>query len=292
MKVDNAVILAAGTASRFAPLSYEKPKALAEVKGEVLIERQIRQLHEAGINKVYVVTGYKSELFLYLEKKCNVKLIHNPYYKTRNNNSSIKAVEDILKNTYICCADNYFNDNPFNSEEECAFYSALYSDGRTNEWCITTDEDGFISKVTIGGISSWYMLGHVFWDEEFSNKFTKILDKVYDLPETADKYWEDIFIENIDKLKMKMKKYPSDIIFEFDTIDELREFDDSYVKNTRSSILKSIAARLNVSECDMDGFKSFNDKNNEASGFTFNLKGNIYSYKYADKKIVKITEKE
>ena len=36
MKVDNAIILAAGTASRFAPLSYEIPKGLVEVKGEVL----------------------------------------------------------------------------------------------------------------------------------------------------------------------------------------------------------------------------------------------------------------
>lgn len=27
MKVDNAIIMAAGTASRFAPLSFEKPKA-------------------------------------------------------------------------------------------------------------------------------------------------------------------------------------------------------------------------------------------------------------------------
>lgn len=41
-KVDNAIIMAAGVSSRFAPLSYEKPKALTVVKGEVLIERQIR----------------------------------------------------------------------------------------------------------------------------------------------------------------------------------------------------------------------------------------------------------
>lgn len=44
IKVKNAVIMAAGTSSRFAPLSYEKPKALIRVKGEVLIERQIMQL--------------------------------------------------------------------------------------------------------------------------------------------------------------------------------------------------------------------------------------------------------
>ena len=52
MKVDNAIIMAAGTASRFAPLSYEKPKALIEVRGEVLIERQIRQLREAGVDEI------------------------------------------------------------------------------------------------------------------------------------------------------------------------------------------------------------------------------------------------
>ena len=57
MKVDNAIILAAGVSSRFAPISYERPKALIEVKGEVLIERQIRQLKEAGIPEIYVVTG-------------------------------------------------------------------------------------------------------------------------------------------------------------------------------------------------------------------------------------------
>lgn len=45
-KVDNAIIMAAGGSSRFAPLSYETPKALTEVKGEILIERQIMQQEE------------------------------------------------------------------------------------------------------------------------------------------------------------------------------------------------------------------------------------------------------
>lgn len=36
-QVDDAVIMAAGTSSRFAPLSYEKPKSLITVKGEVCV---------------------------------------------------------------------------------------------------------------------------------------------------------------------------------------------------------------------------------------------------------------
>ena len=47
----NAIILAAGKSDRFAPFTYEKPKGLFIVRGEVLIERQIEQLIEAGVKK-------------------------------------------------------------------------------------------------------------------------------------------------------------------------------------------------------------------------------------------------
>ncbi|WP_242975738.1 NTP transferase domain-containing protein, partial [Lactonifactor longoviformis] len=67
-KVENAVIMAAGFSSRFAPLSEVCPKALFPVKGEVLIERQIRQLQDAGIRDIYVVVGHKKELFYYLKE--------------------------------------------------------------------------------------------------------------------------------------------------------------------------------------------------------------------------------
>ena len=74
-KVDNAIIMAAGMSSRFVPLSLEMPKGLLKVKDEILIERQIKQLHEAGINDITLVLGYKKEMFFYLEKKYNVKIV-------------------------------------------------------------------------------------------------------------------------------------------------------------------------------------------------------------------------
>ena len=162
MKVDNAIILAAGTASRFAPLSYEIPKGLIEVKGELLIERQIKQLKEAGIPEIIIVTGYKSQSFTYLKDKYNVVLVHNPDYLTRNNHSSIYAVRDYLKNSYICSSDNYFLKNPFKSKVAESYYSAIYAQGETSEWCIT-EENNWIKAVHIGGANSWIMLGHVFW---------------------------------------------------------------------------------------------------------------------------------
>ena len=50
--MSSAIILAAGKSSRFAPFTYEKPKGLFRVKGEILIERQIEQLREAGVEYI------------------------------------------------------------------------------------------------------------------------------------------------------------------------------------------------------------------------------------------------
>lgn len=281
MRAENAVIMAAGTSSRFAPLSYEKPKGLITVKGEVLIERQIRQLKEAGIDDIYIVTGYKAEAFHYLASEFGVKFRHNPDYETRNNNASIRAAEDILSNTYVCSADNYFSENPFTQEAGCAYYSAVYSDGPTKEWCLETDRGGWITSVRIGGGNSWYMLGHTFWDSSFSAAFIQILDSIYDRPETADKLWETIYMEHLDDLHMKIRKYPPGLIFEFDTLDELRAFDASYIDDTGSKILKKIAGDLGVRERDLTHITSLRDvKTAEAAGFTFIAAGPGAGRKY------------
>lgn len=283
MRVDNAVIMAAGTASRFAPLSYEKPKALIEVRGEILIERQIRQLREAGIEQIIIVTGYMSERFEYLKDKYNVVLLHNPDYLIRNNNSSIYVAMDYLKNTYICSSDNYFLNNPFENEVSDSYYSAVYVEGDTSEWCIEEDNET-IQNVVVGGHDAWVMLGHVFWSEEFSRKFCSILKEEYDLPESADKLWETIYVEHINEFNMKIRKYEANCVFEFDTLDELREFDISYRNDTRSGILKTIARQLEISEEQIVKVKALKDNDNSAVGFTFEANSK-YKYYYKTKEL-------
>ena len=289
MKVDNAVIMAAGTSSRFAPLSFEKHKAMTMVKGEVLIERQIEQLNEAGILDVYVVTGYKAEQFDYLTSKYGVKLIHNPEYLSRNNNGSIWAVRSLLANSFICSADNYFSDNPFEKDVKESYYAAEYAEGRTEEWCMTEDEEGYINSVTIGGEKKWYMLGHTFWSENFSKEFINILDREYNLPGTAEKLWESIFIEHLDALKMRIKKYNPGIIYEFDTLDELRLFDNSYVGDTRSRILKQISEDLHIMERDIINISSLKSGTTEATGFEFDAQTAHYIYIYDTETLEKVS---
>lgn len=242
--VDNAVILAAGLSSRFAPISYEKPKGLLRVRGEVLIERQIEQLKEVGINDIVVVVGYKKEAFFYLEEKYGVKLVINHEYSERNNNSSLMLVGEILGNTYICSSDNYFEKNPFESHVWKAYYSAQYFEGPTSEWSLTTGARGRITGVNVGGRDSWCMIGHAYFDRSFSERFRAILLAEYNLPQTRDKLWEDLYAEHIKEFDMRIKKYDPPIIHEFDSLDELREFDPMFLENLDSEIFDNIVAVL------------------------------------------------
>ena len=92
----NAIILAAGKSSRFAPFTYEKPKGLFRVKGEILVERQIEQLLQAGISDIYVVVGYMKEKFFYLEQKYGVKLIVKNKFGNKGNLYSLYTAKEHL----------------------------------------------------------------------------------------------------------------------------------------------------------------------------------------------------
>lgn len=175
-KVDNAIIMAAGFGLRSLPLSRFVPKGLYEVKGEVLIERQIRQLREAGIKEIIVVVGYLKEQFQYLKEKYNVLIIENEDYYRYNNISSIYAARDYLKNSYICCSDNYFNINVFEEYVYDSYYSCKYTHDYAEEYCVTETEGNYITEIHKGGSNAWYTIGEAFFSKQFSEKFFRFLN--------------------------------------------------------------------------------------------------------------------
>lgn len=253
-KVDNAVIMAAGLSRRFAPISYERPKGTLKVRGEVLIERQIEQLHEAGIRDISVVVGYKKEYFFYLAKKYGVRIVINEDYLTRNNNGSLWRVREQLGNTFICSSDDYFTENPFEPYVYKAYYSAQYAEGPTPEWCMTTARHGRITGVSVGGSDAWFMLGHVYFDRAFSTRFVEILEQVYDLPETEGKLWESIYVDHIKDFDMEIRKYPAGVINEFDSVDEIRSFDPLFMENVDSEVFDTISQALGCTRSEITDF--------------------------------------
>ena len=271
----NAIILAAGTSSRFVPISFEIPKSLLKVRGEILIERQIKQLQEAGIYDITVVVGYKKELFYYLKDKYNVSIVDNEEYNIYNNTSSLMKVLDKLENTYICSSDNYFTKNVFLEDEEQAYYSAIYINGKTDEYCIQYDKENTITEVIIGGENSYVMLGHVYFDKNFSDSFKEILKNEYKNEETRKKLWEQVYIKHISTLKMKIKKYPNGVIFEFDSLEELRKFEPTFLSNTK--IMKEISEYLHCNENELSNFL-LEENNEEFFSFSFIYKRQKYIY--------------
>lgn len=281
-RVSNAIILAAGMSSNFAPFSYESPKGLLVVRGEVLIERQIEQLREAGITDITVVVGYMKEKFFYLERKYGVEIVVNEDYYRYNNTSTLIRVTDKLSNTYICSSDNYFIENVFDCYEYKTYFAAEFTEDETEEYCVTTNKSGAITKLTIGGpADSWYLIGHDYFSKEFSQKFVEILKSDYYVnePSIRQLLWEQFYMKHIKELKAYIRKYYDGVIQEFDSLDELRLFDEKYINNTNSSILQNICEYLHCQEKDIIGIKAIK-KGLTNTSFRFEFNGKKYVYRY------------
>ena len=98
-------------------------------------------------------------------------------------------------------------------------------------------------------------------------------------------------MEHLDTLKLKIQKYQEGYIFEFDSLDELRKFDTSYISDTHSEILKTIAKNLNCGESDITNISVLKSPDKiSAIGFTFVVNQKKYEYVYNTKKWRQINE--
>lgn len=278
-KVDNAVIMAAGFGSRFVPMTYETPKGLLEVHGEVMIERQIKQLHEVGITDISIVVGYLKEKFEYLTDKFGVKLIYNPEYSVKNNISSLHYAKREMKNTYILTSDIYMVNNLYRRYEYNSFYAAEYFEEFTDEWAVNVNKDNLITSLNpSGGKETWAMYGPVFFTEDFSRKIMAYIDAIYNDKSCAQYYWEDVYLNNMDTLDMFIRKYPKGSIIEFESLEELRDYDESYLEFSRSEILEVITGVFDVDLSEIVKIRTLKEGMTNDS-FLFEVRGQKYVFR-------------
>ena len=129
-----------------------------------------------------------------------------------------------------------------------AYYCTVYKEGRTTERGIQTDAYDRITETKYGVRDTWVTLGYAYFNKRFSDKFIEILQEEYKKPETINKFWADIQDEHLSELYMYAKHVDGNVIFEFDYLEELREFDESYMSDSGSNLMKKIAETLNTSE--------------------------------------------
>ena len=92
-----AIILAAGCGLRLNQHTKDIPKALLDLNGKSILERQISLLREYGVNEIFVVTGYKREKYVLKD----IEYIFNPRYSETEQLASMmvartKIFDDVL----------------------------------------------------------------------------------------------------------------------------------------------------------------------------------------------------
>ena len=95
-----AVILAAGRGSRLNGHVRDAPKALLELGGASLVQRQIRALRAEGIDDIAVVVGCEAEL---VRRHCGprVKYIHNAQFASTNSLYSLWMARSLLFDGFV-----------------------------------------------------------------------------------------------------------------------------------------------------------------------------------------------
>lgn len=239
MTPKNAVILAAGFGMRMVPINRETPKALLEVNGEPLIERLITQLHEVGIQKIYVVVGFMKEAFEYLIDEFGVELIVNEEYASKNNLSSLALVADRLNNSYIVPCDVWCEKNPFRSHEMYSWYmvSDLVdddSDVRVNRKMELVRVDKRNGGNTMVGIS--YLA-----KPEAEVLATKI-SSMNEQRKYESAFWEEALYDR-EKMMVQARIVSSVDVVEINTYEQLRDL-DSHSNQLKSDAIEVICDTL------------------------------------------------
>ena len=237
----NAIILAAGFGMRMVPINTQGPKALMEVNGETIIERLIDQLHEVGINEIYVVVGYMKEQFEYLIDQYDVRLIVNEEYAEKNNLHSLRLASQYLSNTYIVPCDIWCDRNPFSRHELYSWY--MVSDLVDNESNVRVNRK---MELVIDNQSGNQMVGIAYLVEEQSKIIMERLNQ-YDSDEKYnDSFWEETLIDG-DRMIVQAKVVHSSDVVEINTYEQLRELDEES-NQLKSDAISTIANVLNVNK--------------------------------------------
>lgn len=96
----DAIILAAGRGSRLGDLTAQQPKPLTQLAGKPLLEWQLAALHDAGVQKITLITGYASQK---LESYADLRLYNSDWASSNMVRSLLRADELLRSSPQLVC---------------------------------------------------------------------------------------------------------------------------------------------------------------------------------------------
>lgn len=109
MKVNSAIILAAGKSKRLGALTENMPKCLLPLGSKTILEHQIENLRLNGINDITIVTGFFEEM---IRKSCgsSFRYVSNPVFDKTNSIYSLwLALKQIQDGVIVLNSDVVFH---------------------------------------------------------------------------------------------------------------------------------------------------------------------------------------
>lgn len=266
----NAIILAAGFGIRMVPINLSTPKALLEVNGEPLIERTIRQLHEAGVTDITVVAGFMKDSFEYLIDEYHVDLVINDAYAAKNNLHSLALVAGRIHNSYIIPCDIWCADNPYSDTE-------LYS------WYMVSEETAADSTVRVNrktelvrparGETGNRMIGLSYLAEPEAATVREALKEMDADPARENDFWEETLYQK-DRMILQARVVPAGETVEINTYEQLRDL-DAGSGHLKSDAIRVIAETLGCRETEITEINVLK-KGMTNRSFLFSEKGKKY----------------
>ena len=236
-----AIILAAGFGMRMVPINTEIPKGLMEVKGEVLIERMIRHLHEVGITDIQIVVGFMKERYEYLIDEFQVKLVVNSEYQVKNNLHSLSKVKSSLDKTYIIPCDIWSEENPFSDFEPYSWYMVTNEQSIESTVRVNRKRELVMIDETEEGNQ---MIGLCYVMGEEAKLVQEKLQEFAKKPSYDHEFWE-CTLQDKNKWIIPSKVVDSEQIIEINTYEQLREIDGNSA-NLQTDAISIIQDCFNV----------------------------------------------
>jgi Predicted choline kinase involved in LPS biosynthesis len=146
--IKSAVILAAGANKHF-----NEPVGLLQIDGISIVERIIRQLNASGIEKIYIVVGYKSEKYKEaLSKYKDIIFIENDRFKWTGTMASLAAAAPYLNEDFLLIDGNQIFEETaitdiLNAESRSCLLLTNPSDSGDAAF-VELEEDGTIFRIS------------------------------------------------------------------------------------------------------------------------------------------------
>lgn len=230
-RAKRAIFIAAGFGSRLVPITFNTPKPLVRVHGIRIIDRLIDACLEAGINEIYIVRGYLSELFdQLLYKYPMVKFLENPVYNEANNISSSMVARYMLSNAYVFEADLLLSNPAIIKKYHYTTNFLGIKKKRSDDWVVKV-KDGIIVEEMVGGEGDdiFQMVGISYWDEADGHKLSQDIQEVYRSPGGKERYWEQVpLVFKKEHYKVEIRECFDEDVVEIDTFNELKAVDPTY----------------------------------------------------------------